>query len=784
LQGGFSARGTTAAQNTLYLNGVNVGDPAAIGFAGFYYDFDSLDDVQVSTGAHDITVPTGGVFLNMVTKSGGNHWAGTTTLTWLSDSTQARNDTNPTLQKYGIRPDSNTATKVSDVNVAGGGPLTKDKLRFFGTYRDWRVGQNVPVQNSQTVLDQTNITNGLANVTWQLNSRNRITGLYSYQRYSKPNRLLNSSAITVIDSTSDEEDRFHVGQALWNSVIGKNLFLDARLAINKILFPTYQNGGNQQSTTDNATGIVYGNFPTNTIRHRDRDQMNATANYYVDHALGARHEFKFGFDYSHAVTTNENTRVDNVTTTYTSASGAFVPQNVTLFATPQNDTSAVNLLALFLQDNISVKRLTVTAGLRYEHLQGYLPEQSSPPSPFAAAGIGGFASQPRTFAAQPNIVLWNTVAPRIAAVVDLTGDGKTAAKASAARYLYVLSTGGGGVSNVNPNANYSEQYTWTDLNGNRKFDLGEQSGVPVVSAVVVNGQIATSIDPNFSRPYTNEFSFGLDRELMANTKFSAVVTYRQEKNPQASMNPDNPYASTLTSAVDPGVDGVVGTADDGTYGFYARTSALNRTVITNDTNFLQTYKGLELTMNKRLSNRWQLLVGYTLAKTELNNITVNTSPNLLINATGNITDTNAPDRPNQFKSTGMYILPWHDVLISGNLSIQQGPPITRQISRAVGFATNQIINLEPLGNTRLDTLTKIDVRIGKVFRFAGSRSVEASVDFDNLTNADTIWSARNRTEATAFTDPTTGTRATLQQFLSPVAILAPRTVVFRAAFKF
>ena len=53
--------------------------------------------------------------------------------------------------------------------------------------------------------------------------------------------------------------------------------------------------------------------------------------------------------------------------------------------------------------------------------------------------------------------------------------------------------------------------------------LGEQTGVPVVSAVVVNGQIATSIDPNFSRPYTNEYSFGVDRELMANTKFSAVV---------------------------------------------------------------------------------------------------------------------------------------------------------------------------------------------------------------------------------------------------------------------
>ena len=109
LQGGFSARGTTAAQNTLYLNGVNVGDPAAIGFAGFYYDFDSLDDVQVSTGAHDITVPTGGVFLNMVTKSGGNHWAGTTTLTWLSDIDAGAQRYEPDAAE--VRHSARTATR-------------------------------------------------------------------------------------------------------------------------------------------------------------------------------------------------------------------------------------------------------------------------------------------------------------------------------------------------------------------------------------------------------------------------------------------------------------------------------------------------------------------------------------------------------------------------------------------------------------------------------------------------------------------------------------------------
>ena len=540
LQGTFSARGTNSSQNTSFLNGVNVGDPAAIGAAGFYYDFDAFDDIQVSTGAHDITVPTSGVFLNMITKTGGNKWNGATTFTWLGASTQSRNDTNPTLQKYGFRPDGNTSDFVSDINVTAGGPLVQNKLRFFGSFRDWRVHQNVPVQLSQVVLDQTNITSGLGNFTYQASQNNRLTGFYSRQRYSKPNRLLNNAAITVIDSTSDEEDMFDLVQGLWNSVIGKNFFVDARFGLNKILFPTYQNGGNQQSIVDNATGIVFGNFPTNTIRNRDRYQANTTGQYYLDQALGGRHEFKFGFDYSHAVTRNQNSRVDDVALTYTSASGAFVPVNVTMYATPQNDATALNVLAFFAQDSYSVRRLTLIGGLRFEQLEGYLPSQSSPASRFAAANIGGFAAQARSYDQIRDVVKWHTAGPRASAIYDVTGDGKTAAKASAGRYYYILSTGGGGVSNVNRNANYSEQYTWNDLNGDHRFQIGEQTGTPVVSAVLVNGQILTSIDPNFTRPYTDEYTFSVDRELAANYKLSVGYTYRRERNLQTTANPDNP----------------------------------------------------------------------------------------------------------------------------------------------------------------------------------------------------------------------------------------------------
>ena len=55
---------------------------------------------------------------------------------------------------------------------------------------------------------------------------------------------------------------------------------------------------------------------------------------------------------------------------------------MTLFGTPFYSKTALDVLALYAQDAISWKRLTVTAGLRWEHLNGYLPEQSSPASRF------------------------------------------------------------------------------------------------------------------------------------------------------------------------------------------------------------------------------------------------------------------------------------------------------------------------------------------------------------------------------------------------------------------
>ncbi len=779
LQGVFNARGTTSAQNSSYLNGINVGDPAAIGAAGFYYDFDAFDDIQVSTGAHDITVPTSGVFLNMVTKSGGEAWKGRITTAWLGDQTQTQNiDDN--LLRYGFRPQTNAVDFVSDVNVSAGGPLIKNKLRMFTSFRDWRVHVNVPAAFSTLVLDKTDITSGLLNANYQVSQNNRLTGLYSRQYYKKPNRFLIASNLATVDSTSNEDDVFDIYQLLWNSVVTQKFFLDARIGLNRIFFPTYLNTS-EQTLLDSATNIRTRNFNVGTERWRDRYQGNATGQYYLDDFLGARHEFKFGVDLSHSPVENRATRVDDVEPVYSSATG--LAQNVTLFATPFFTKTAVNMTSLYAQDSFSMKRLTVTAGLRWEQLEGYLPEQTSPASRY-------FPNLVRSFDEKRDVVKWTTVGPRLSAAYDLLGNGQTALKAAVGRYYYQIASGGGILDGVNPNANYSEQFQWNDLNGDRTFQLGEQTGNAVISRVDTS---TISVDSDYLRPYTDEFTGGIDHELFPALRVSAVFTHRLERNPQATSNPANPFDAFLTTRADAGRDGVLGTSDDGVFQFYDRKSTvLNQTYFTNDRNYRQTYNGLELTATKRMSNRWQMVAGYTYARSRVEGLSVNINPNTLLNVTGPLAGQNTGfngqigDRPHQFKATGTYVLPFYDIGLAANFNSQSGIPITRQVAVAQTVGGVSTVNVEPLGSFRLPRRTVGDLRVFKTQRFGGSRELEASVDFNNLTNVNTFWDARTLSGTINLRqngDPT-GAINTLPQFASPAQVYGPRNVRFNVAFRF
>ena len=707
----------------------------------------------------------------MVTKSGGEQWRGRVTTAWLGDATQTQNiDDN--LLKYGFRPESNSVDFVSDLNVSFGGPVIARKLRMFGSFRDWRVHVNTPAAFSTLVLDRTDITSGLVNMKYQINDKNSLTGLYSRQYYKKPNRFLTAANVTVQESTNNEDDVFDIYQVLWNSVVTQKFFVDARVGLNKIFFPTYLNG-NDQTLNDSATGIRTRNATTGTERWRDRYQANATGNYYLDEALGARHEFKFGFDWAHMPVENRTSRFDDVDMTYSSATG--LAQNVTLFATPFYTKTAIDTMSLFAQDSLSVKRLTMTVGVRWDALNGYLPEQSSPASRF-------FPNLPRSFPQRDDVVDWKSLGPRVSAAYDLMGNGRTALKAAYGRYYYIIASGGGILDGVNPNANYSEQYNWTDLNGDRHFQNGEQTGAPVISRVDTT---TISIDPDYLRPYTDEFTGGFDHELLPSLRLSTVLTHRIERNPQATSNPASPFDTFLTTRPDTGRDGVAGTADDTTFQFYNRTStAVNQTFFTNDRNFRQTYDGIEITGTKRMSNRWQMLAGYTYSQTKVEGVSVNISPNALINAAGPVTGQTG-DRPHQVKMTGTYVLPWHEIGIAGNFNAQSGAAVTRQVSTALTVGGNATVNVEPLGSYRLDRRMNGDFRVFKTAHF-GPRTLDVSVDFNNVTNSNTAWDARVLSGTINLRqngDPN-GAINTVPQFGSPAQVYGPRNIRFNAAFRF
>ena len=778
LQGVYTARGTTSAQNSQYLNGVNVGDPSAIGAAGFYYDFDAFDEIQVSVGAHDITVPTSGVFLNMVTKSGSDKWLGQTSYFYEGNSLQGQN-VDASLGGFGFAPNTGAVNIVSDASFQIGGPISKN-VRFFTSWRDWRVHVNTPAAFSETLVDHTDMDSGLANLTYQVNQSNKLTAFYTRQYYKKPNRFLTSATVPSTnfdsDSVSDEDDIFDVVQGLWNSVITQRLFMDARLSYNHINFPLKFNG-TKQPLNDLSTGILLNNENSQSLALRRRLEANATANYYLDQALGGRHEFKFGFDYTHAPVQTETDRFGDVLLNYRSLPSGSTPAGPTtvqLFNTPVVSQSSTDVFALFVQDSYILKRLTLTGGVRWERLWAYLPPQSSPPTEWAAANIGGFAALPRSFGASPNIINWHNAGPRVSAVYDLNGNGRTALRASAARYYYILNSA---VANsVNLNANYSETYNWNDKNGDLQFQPGEQFGTPVIASAA-----QTQFDPNFSRPYTDEFTAGFDRELPGNVKFSTSVTYRAEKNQQVTINTAAPFGVWPgRTTIDPGPDGKTGTADDTTVSYFDRTVAATNSVITNDPTFRQTYKGIEFTGTKRFSHRWQMLAGLTLSRSRQDSPSLAASPDTLINDVGPITT----DVPVQFKLTGSYMLPY-DINLSGNFRSQSGTPYNRQLVVPLTLTGSTTINVEPLDSERLPALTTLGLQASKDFRLGGYR-LTALFAVDNVTNANTIWSVRTLTGTSTFRvngDPT-GAINSVPQFGTPTNIIGPRIARVGISFRF
>ncbi len=776
-QTGYTAYGMTGQVRVL-IEGINTTE--GTGGAGFYFDYASLEEAFIGTSGQSAEMPNPGVQSQFIARSGSNSFQGEYHLDWYNNSLQGSNIPEDYLvatafNNSPIRRGSNEIQKYYDQDINLGGPILKDKLWGFGTYRQQFNAVAQPQFTFNSTFN-TKLWNPVGKLTYQLNQKNKLIGYYQWGQKEQPNRLpFGTYTYTSPEQTNAQDSGSWVYKGEWNSTVSDKVYLEARYGDFGYYFPLIANSGANFSWRDSGRAVVEG---ANQIWQLDRDrkQYNLASTYFLDTSKGS-HTFKAGAELLkerswEGYLQQYGGNIDHLYTNGVSNSVAFTfPTATDAGKLSAHDalTSKANLdqIGLFINDTWAVGRATVNAGFRYDRYKGWLPDQEQLPGSLAqwAPQFPSLASQvvARTFDEQ-TFFTWNQFAPRIGVTFDLTGDGKTVLKGNYG--LYWHNPGATVGSNGNPNtATKTATYQWNDINGDRRWQPGEEGAQTSASLVGAIG-----VDPNIKAPYTHEASAWVERQLSDTMGLRAGFVYKTEDDLIATLQPLRPLSifNVPYTFTDTGVDGRAGTADDRALTFFGAPNAgipSNRQVVMNADQYAR-YKTYEVSMNKRYGNKWSASMGYGFTQ-------ISDFPN------GPVRNPNNPGLEDRtiwnFKASGSYDAPL-GIRLSPVLRHQSGANYARTLAvtvpAALGLTATSVGNganayAEPMNANREDNIWVFDIRAERNFNITSRMRFRAYFDAFNIANS-------HASE--------TISRATGLSYQKPSAILAPRTA--RVGFRF
>ncbi len=201
-----------------------------------YFNFDSFEQIQVTTGGGDVSVQSSGLSINLVTKSGSNVFKGTAVGTFENDNMQSNNVTEELFNagNNGLLS-GNPLQKITNLSAEYGGPIKNNRLWFWAAAdrQDINVGvlnffdaskgqlcqQLVDAQAAGSLssvatydqLDQvknclSNDRTLIKNLEWkfnyQLNSANKIQYLFTSDNKYRNHR--GASATTAQEATTQQ----------------------------------------------------------------------------------------------------------------------------------------------------------------------------------------------------------------------------------------------------------------------------------------------------------------------------------------------------------------------------------------------------------------------------------------------------------------------------------------------------------------------------------------------------------------------------------------------------
>jgi hypothetical protein len=131
-QSNFVSRGANPANSKWSLDGVDITDMSSTGASPSYYDFDAFQEMTISTGGADVTQQTGGVGINLVTKSGSDTFRGSSRY-YLTDENFQSNNISDALRRQGATS-GNPIRNIKDYGVEAGGPIRKGRAWVWGSF--------------------------------------------------------------------------------------------------------------------------------------------------------------------------------------------------------------------------------------------------------------------------------------------------------------------------------------------------------------------------------------------------------------------------------------------------------------------------------------------------------------------------------------------------------------------------------------------------------------------------------------------------------------------------
>ncbi len=798
--GFISSHGSSAEDGHMLYNGMSFNNMVGLGGGRskqFFVNQMDVEEIQLQMGGMSAEVDNGGVQMNVVPKSGGNMFAGAANFDFTNGGLQADN-LSDALKLRGLT----TVTKIKKVYDNGGGvggPIKQNKLWFYTSHRWWgsqewaadkfyNLNEGGPIyapdrsrQASSDFYQQENS----GRVKWAATNKQTYTFSLAKQHNCNCNLFVDFPDKTIESTVDYTYFGIWLGQGTWVYPATNRLLLQAGATfLHNNTHPDFQPEVTPTaiSTRDFAKGGVYYNSPPPGTTAgapcwecgpgTDHNYSQQNQRFSLSYLAGS-HNLRVGVQSQQGLQSLGLTVVNRegaLPLVYDLFNGT--PLQIEEFAAPAgNQVSRMRSLGLYAQDQWVLKKLTLNLGLRYDHFNAFVPEQTRPAGYFTAALHVNRIDNAGNF---------NDLGPRLGVSYDVFGTGKTAIKGSVGRYISSL--GAAFANTTNPAVSLVTQTNrfWNDQfygagdprsgNYTPNCDLRDPSANGECGAI--DNSAFGTVAPNvrladearegwFKRPYTWQASASVQHELRPNVSVDVGYfrtwfgNFTVTDNTLVTPADYDTFCITLPS--DPRLPGGGGNPLCNLGDIKPASYGKVNNVVKQASNFgtkERVYDGVDTKVSARV--RGALLTGgWNVGRTRLNCV--------VVDAPVQFCD-NRPPFQSEFKLGLSYQLPYDiqvatviqnipgaakcfDVGLSGCFLLyvapdaQIAPVLGRHLSACgtvtVGCSAYQVVNVADPNTIFEDRATQIDLRLSKRVAL-GKLRIQGKADLYNLLNRSAV----------------------------------------------